>query len=209
MTSIGEAGCPAETSPSFVVGRVLRVPRFTTATVGLSVLAHLAGGGTPPSPGLVAVLAVLVGCARSALARRGLGLLGMSLGVGAVQVVVHLVLVSDRGVASAIMPVPEPMAGRWASASMLAGHVAAALALTWWLRRGEAATYRLIARWWRPAPVGRRPLIARRLVVTRAWERPQRCPASALALAANRWRGPPVSDGACCAPVVCPSPLPG
>jgi hypothetical protein len=120
---------------------VARVAVFTLATVALGVGGHLAGGGRAPSALVLAGL--LAGCAvaASGMAGREQTLPRLVLAVGAIQVGIHAVLMSPTpGMHQhgAAMP-GHAMLGR----SMVGWHAVAVLLLAWWLRRGEAAAWRL------------------------------------------------------------------
>jgi hypothetical protein len=113
-----------------------RVAVFTLATVALGVGGHLAGGGRAPSA--VVLAGLLAGCAvaASGMAGREQTMPRLVLAVGAIQLGIHAVLMS---------PTPgmhqhgSAMPGR----AMVTWHAVAVLLLAWWLRRGEAAAWRL------------------------------------------------------------------
>jgi hypothetical protein len=116
----------------------LRVPGFTVPTVTLALLAHLAAGGAPPGFAMLALLYGSVGLLCASVAPRERRLPQLLAGVGLVQVGVHVALLEHH---STVAPARSSTSG-----VMTAAHLAATLALAWWLRRGEAMLWRAAAR---------------------------------------------------------------
>lgn len=111
--------------------RTLHAWGFAAWTVALGVTAHVLAGGLPPSGRLTVLLTAVVALLARALADREVGVGGLLLAAGAVQLGMHLALLGDAGHTE-----PGPM--------MLAGHVAAVVLLACWLRCGEAALWSLL-----------------------------------------------------------------
>jgi hypothetical protein len=135
-------------------------------TTVLAVAAHVAGGGARPGPGTIALSTVLValGCHRLVHRERSYpALLAMT---GATQVGLHVVLLDPAGQDHGVQDHTGHQ-GRTGAAMVLA-HAVAVLLVTWWLRRGEAATWHALRRvlpafrGWVPAlvPAGTRGLPA-------------------------------------------------
>jgi hypothetical protein len=113
-----------------------RVGIFTLATVLLGLAGHLTGGGQLPSAIVLAGLLAGTAVAASGMAGREQTLPRITLAVGAIQVGIHAVLMSPT-------PGMVDHGGAMPGDSMVAGHAVAAVLLAWWLRRGEAAAWRL------------------------------------------------------------------
>ncbi|MDH6135605.1 hypothetical protein P3T37_005021 [Kitasatospora sp. MAA4] len=142
--------------------RVLRAVPFATVCVVLSAAGHVfASGGALPLPALL--LGWLAICAMAtAAAGRERSLRALCVGLLGAQAALHLLFQLAQPAAPgtpampgmagmAAMPgmaPPEPSHAHAAllgmSAQMLAAHLLAALAAGWWLRRGEAAIWRLV-----------------------------------------------------------------
>jgi hypothetical protein len=113
-----------------------RVSIFTLATVALAVGGHLAGGGRAPSAVVLAALLAGSAVAASGMAGREQTLPHLTIAVLAIQVGIHAVLMSPTSNMA-------QHGGAMPSDAMVAWHALAALLLAWWLRRGEAAAWRL------------------------------------------------------------------
>jgi hypothetical protein len=191
----------------------LRVPLFTVATVGLGILAHLAGGGGPPGLATLLLMLAAVALLWKVAARTEQSLLRL-LGVMVwVQLGIHLALSqaslgssagqSDCSTMTAMasggsgaaggttaMPAGHAMHG---SLWMWVAHGAAALLVAAWLRRGEAACWRalrrVVARL--APPVRALPVLEPNL---KSWvdDAGDARPDPAPALLGHRWRGPPM-----------------
>jgi hypothetical protein len=154
----------------------LRVPVFTATTVALGVVAHVAAGGGPPSAGQVLVVLAAVGLTSALRTRRERTLPTIVLAVTLVQLGMHAALPMgsehNHAAMTETMPVTPPM---------LLAHAGAVLALSWWLRRGEMAAWRVLGEVWgrlvrprvvpqpsnevrRPLPAGPRRVGRRRLL---------------------------------------------
>ncbi len=122
----------------------LRAPVFTATSVALGGVAHLAAGGGPPSAGLVLGILAAVGLTSALLTRRERTLPTIVVAVTLVQLGMHLALPMGaehhHAAMTETMPVTPPM---------LLAHTAAVLALSWWLRRGELAAWRVLGEVWR------------------------------------------------------------
>jgi hypothetical protein len=196
----GERGTPGRRSD---LALQLRSPVFAVATVLLSAVAHVLGGGAPPGTGTVLLLVLAVDVAFRAVARRELSLGGVAAGVGLTELLLHLALAASP--TGHLVGLAEHAAGRHGGHAvqgpaaavpgvlMMAAHAAATALLAWWLRRGEAAAWRSAHRLARalrlpPAP-GRiddhlAPARAPRVEYRPSYRR-------LLALAADPRRGPP------------------
>ena len=121
-----------------------RIPTFTATSVSLGVVAHVAAGGGPPSAGLMLVIVAAVGLTSAVLTRRERNLPTIVLAVALVQLGMHAALPMGHehvhAMASDTMAVTPPM---------LLAHTGAVLALSWWLRRGEMAAWRVLGEVWR------------------------------------------------------------
>jgi hypothetical protein len=115
---------------------VARVVVFTLATVALGVGGHLAGGGRAPSAVVLAGLLAGGAVAASGMAGREQTLPRIVLAVGAIQVGIHAVLMAPT-------PGMHQHAGAMPGHAMVGWHAVAVLLVAWWLRRGEAAAWRL------------------------------------------------------------------
>ncbi|MGJ5751932.1 hypothetical protein FB563_7543 [Streptomyces puniciscabiei] len=167
-------------SPSPAV-RGLRAAVFAAVCVLLAAAGHgLAMGAMPPLwadvAGFLAVFAVgwLLGGGERSLAGIGAAMLLTQAGL-------HLGFDAARAGGGRVVMPGHAMAGMHAHATVhphltgpaTAAHLLAALAASWWLRRGEAALWSLLRRaaalvpglvaWWRdtplPAPVDRAPRV--------------------------------------------------
>jgi hypothetical protein len=192
--------------------RLTRAAFFAVSAVGLASAAHLAeGDDVPVGMALLSVPVVLIMINRLAAGRRGP--IGLFLGMGLTQVVLHLAFMVTS-VASTCAPtsamaahghlrsVCEPVGGHgdavvqlWPSASMAAAHTLATVLLVLLLARGEAAVWALAAclrfRFVATAPVVHLPDV-RQLPVASAIAR--RVP-RIVHLRTLQRRGPPVLVG--------------
>jgi len=135
------------------LGLRLRVPTFTFASLGLALAAHVAAGGSLPGPGVLAVLALTVAAVCGVVATGERGPVSIGAAMAAVQLGVHLGL-SASTVGGP--PMPDEMVMAWTPGdpgaavgqplTMSVGHAAVGVLLTWWLARGEAATWRAVRR---------------------------------------------------------------
>lgn len=163
--------------------RLLRALTVTGLTVGLAAGGHVAGGGNLPAPMITLALAALVLVPVTWLTRRELSfttLLGL---LGAGQVVLHEAFTTlsvsavcqgpmsggshhhHAGMSSlqclpsaAAAGMDAPTAAAVGPVAMLIGHALAVLATAWFLRRGEASLWRLLA-WLRPLVTVLRPAV--------------------------------------------------
>lgn len=134
--------------------RLTRSAAFAAVCVSLAALAHVAGGGSSPAPGVVVLalagafgLAVLLsGRERSTGTING-ALLGAQLGL-------HELFGTSLGPADAVSGHAQ---GLSVGTGMLLAHLLATLVTGWWLARGEAALWSLLRR------LGRRLTVLRPL----------------------------------------------
>lgn len=115
----------------------LRVPVFTAACVYLGVGAHIAAGGSPPGAAMVLLLVGAVALICASLERRERSLPSIVAGVGLGQLGIHVALLAGHQHEASAAAQNQPV--------MLMAHAGAVLALAWWLRRGEAAVWRVTA----------------------------------------------------------------
>jgi hypothetical protein len=139
-----------------IIGRSLRGARaavFAVACVGLSAAGHVwrSGESVPLWAVIVAVLAV--GGAGYALAGRQRGFVPIAALMLAGELALHLLFTAAQhasGWGTTSMPTSQGSASAMAlmsglgSAGMIAVHGATGLICSWWLRCGEAATFRLL-----------------------------------------------------------------
>ena len=161
--------------------RLLRALTVTGLTVGLAAGGHVSGGGSLPAPMITLALAALVLVPVTWLSRRELSfatLLGL---LGAGQLVLHEAFTTLAVSAvchapasggshhhpgtSSLQCLPGAAAGMDAHTApgidpvaMLIGHALAVLATAWFLRRGEASLWQLLA-WMRPLVHVLRPAV--------------------------------------------------
>jgi hypothetical protein len=162
--------------------RLLRALTVTSLTVGLAAGGHVAGGGNLPAPMITLALAALVLVPVTWLTRRELSfttLLGL---LGAGQLVLHEAFTTlsvsavcqspmsggshHHAGTSSLQCLPTAAAAgmdtHTAAAvdpvAMLIGHALAVLATAWFLRRGEASLWQLLA-WMRPLVRVLRPAV--------------------------------------------------
>ncbi len=119
----------------------LRIPVFTATSVLLGVVAHIAGGGTPPGAAMVALMVAVVTLTSASLTRRERTLPSIVLALGLVQVGMHLALLVGHEHAASVNTDNGP--------AMVVSHACAVLALAWWLRRGETAAWSAAFTLWR------------------------------------------------------------
>ena len=199
--------------------RLLRSLIVTGVIVGLAAGGHLFGGGNLPAPMITVALAALVLVPVTWLTRRELSfttLLGL---LGAGQLVLHEAFSTLSVSAVCQTPVTGgshlhagtstlhclPSASTGASAgmdahaaagvdpmAMLAGHVLAVLATAWFLRRGEASLWQLLA-WIRPLVHVLRPVAIPVAGPTTFARNPVFIPAPWRNLRLHSLRGPPAA----------------
>ncbi|GAA1264421.1 hypothetical protein [Arthrobacter pascens] len=199
--------------------RLLRSLIVTGVIVGLAAGGHLFGGGNLPAPMITVALAALVLVPVTWLTRRELSfttLLGL---LGAGQLVLHEAFSTLSVSAVCQTPVTGgshlhagtstlhclPSASAGASAgmdahaaagadpmAMLAGHVLAVLATAWFLRRGEASLWQLLA-WIRPLVHILRPVAIPVAGPTTFARNPVFIPAPWRNLRLHSLRGPPAA----------------
>jgi len=166
----------------------LRTPIFTATSVGLGVVAHVAAGGGPPSPGVMLMITAAVALASATLTRHERNLPTIVVAEALVQLGMHVALPMGHEHLHAAMSDTMP-----ATPPMLLAHTGAVLALAWWLRRGEMAAWRVLGQVWRS--------LVRPQVVPHPWnELRQELPAAPSSGARRRVlagvipvRGPPPS----------------
>jgi hypothetical protein len=161
----------------------LGIPVFTEGSVCVGVGAHIAAGASAPSAAMVLLLAAAVGLTSSSLLRCERGPLWIGLAVALVQLAMHVALLAGHEYAI-------PAATEYRPTTLLA-HAGAVVALTWWLRRGEAAAWGAAVKVWRrPVRPPHVVVIARLYVRYRPgpWCRARFCGAPGSVLPV---RGPP------------------
>jgi len=130
--------------------RVLRAAVFAVMCVMLAVAAHrLAMGAAPPlwaeGWGFLGVLAVAC-----PLCGRERSLVGIGGAMVAVQVALHVAFDAAQAHQAAVSMPGMPMSGEHGTHPLTvhaaAAHLLAALAASWWLRRGESAFWSLLRR---------------------------------------------------------------
>jgi hypothetical protein len=169
------------------VAAALRLPVFSTVTALLGVGAHVAGGGALPGPGTIAVLGCVVALAGRPFTGRERSYPRLLVGVAVVQIGMHVALLD---------PADRTHAGHHAGSALssfttVLAHTAAVLLITWWLRRGEAATWRALRRVlpaWRVRPPVLATVPTGRLLPARA---PLPFPAQLVVPGLPGRRGPP------------------
>jgi hypothetical protein len=182
---VGTPADPWETAGG--LGVALRVPVFTALTLVLAAAAHVAAGGSLPGPGHLAFAAAATASMWWPLARHQVPWWRLALGVGVVQVGVHLVLLDAGG-----GPVHPSGGGHEHTLTwpMVAGHVLAAALVAGWLTRGEAAAWAAVRR-----VLPRLPLApatpAVRAPLPRPVPAPRTCTARSLRSPGDPRRGPP------------------
>jgi hypothetical protein len=161
----------------------VRSAAFAAGAVGLSLGAHVTGGGEVPDVLALLLLGVLVEAASSTFARRPRGAIATAGALLAAQVVLH-------GAFVIAAPAHVAHGNHLPSPSMLVAHTVAALVLGVLLARGERLITR-VARVLVPVAVLRpfRPLPVRRLVIAAAGDVPRLRPAVTLHDLSRR--GPP------------------
>lgn len=150
-----------------------RAALFTASCLSLGMAAHRIMSASPIPLWALVLGGIVVYVPARLGARRERGLMGITLMMGALQVMLHLLFSYAQAVAAASeccvgisapsmagMPMPAgssmslPVSGVGTGMRMGMGmqvaHALAALACAWWLRRGEAAVHALVrgvARW--------------------------------------------------------------
>lgn len=158
------------TSPSTGALRLLRAACLTVAVLGLSLIAHVVGGGHAPSGGVLAALALGVFWACTVLTWRRLGRVSLTFAVLASQVLLHKAFDLLAGPAPCVelvhahaghlttgatvlcsAPMPA-MASAHGSPGlgMVVAHAVAAVLVSLVLAGGEAALWFLARLVWRP-----------------------------------------------------------
>ena len=186
---------PHGSLPLHGLGRALRVALLGGGSLLLATTAHLSGGGTLPTPGVLAVAAFLLGLVAVLLTRRRVRLPVLVAALVPQQVLLHVLLDTAAAAtggctagqaahhAMAVLTcVPGPGMGPMGVAwPMVAGHLVATLGTAWLLARGEAWCWRLVERVARVAyaapaarPGRRRPRPATTVLARAALRRPQR-----------------------------------
>lgn len=141
-------------------GRAARVALLGGGSLLLATAAHLAGGGTLPAPGVLAVAAFVLGLVAVLLTRRRVTLPVLVLALVPQQVALHVLLDTAAAAVGGCTPVQAahhamavltcmpthgmgPMGYAW---PMFVGHLVATLGTAWLLSRGEAFCWRLVDR---------------------------------------------------------------
>ncbi len=122
-------------TPSRGALRVLRGCALAITSAALAVLAHVIGGGMPPSTGLTLVLTIGAAAGGVALADRQRGGFAILAALGTSHVAIHLLLT----LGTPAMDMGSPVDGQ----VMLATHIAAILLAAALLARAERAIYLL------------------------------------------------------------------
>lgn len=180
--------------------RLARAGSWAAAALGLSVGAHLVGGGDPPSPGAAALIAVALLWSGFLLTQRRLGRTMLVATLGLSQLLLHAVLTAvevpstcagsggHHEMAAMACTSGAPM-GHDVSATMLVAHAVAALLLGLVLARGEDAIWQVAGLLWPrlPAPAVL-PALMQDALVPAHGDRPARRP---FVLGGVGRRGPP------------------
>ena len=141
-------------------GRASRVALLGGGSLLLATAAHLSGGGTLPSPGVLAVAAFVLGLVAVLLTRRRVRLPVLVAALVPQQVGLHVLFDTAAAAAGGCTPVQAahhamtmltcmpvhgmgPMGYAW---PMFVGHLVATLGTAWLLARGEAWCWRLVDR---------------------------------------------------------------
>lgn len=122
-------------APSRGVLRVVRGSVLAITSATLAVLAHVLGGGMPPSTGLTLLLTVGAAAGGVALADRRRGGFAILAALGASHLAIHLILT----LCTPAMDMGSPINAQ----AMLGAHVAAILLAAVLLTRAERAIYAL------------------------------------------------------------------
>ena len=140
--------------------RASRVALLGGGSLLLATAAHLAGGGTLPGPGVLAVAGFVLGLVALLLTRRRVRLPVLLVALVPQQVLLHVLLDTAAAAESGCSPVQAahhamavltcmpahgmgPMGYVW---PMFVGHVVATLGTAWLLARGEVWCCRFVAR---------------------------------------------------------------
>jgi hypothetical protein len=143
-----------------VAVRAARVALLGGGSLLLATAAHLAGGGTLPGPGVLAVAGFALGLVAVLLTRRRIRLPVVLVALVPQQVLLHVLFDTAAAAAGGCSPVQAahhamavltcmpahgmgPMGYAW---PMFVGHVVATLGTAWLLAQGEASCWRLAAR---------------------------------------------------------------
>lgn len=190
--------------------RLARVGVLGGASLLLASVAHLAGGGALPSPGLLLVMSILVGVTSVTVTARRCRFWSFAAVLAVEQVILHVVFAAasmvsitgghfggrSGGHALGMVGMLNPHAAPGAGAPtpvMVVAHLAATLATAWLLARGERWLWRLCDRLIRAARATATPRVRR----TRL---PRPLPAPALIATRRRTvdapRGPPAPAAA-------------
>jgi hypothetical protein len=162
--------------PLGVGGRALRVALLGGGSLLLATGAHLAGGGTLPGPGVLAVAGFVLGLVAVLLTRRRVSLPVLLAALVPQQVLLHVLFDTAAATLGGCTPVQAahhamtvltcmpahatgPMGYAW---PMFVGHLVATLGTAWLLARAEAWCCRLVARVAQVAYVAPPPRPARR-----------------------------------------------
>ncbi|MGW2523125.1 hypothetical protein ACWC09_40315 [Streptomyces sp. NPDC001617] len=181
--------------------RGLRAAVFAALCVLLAAGGHALATGMTPAVWVQAVGFVPVFGAGYLLGGRERSLGAIGAGTLSAQAGLHLTFDAVRPHSAMVMHGMRMSShGHAVTPHATVAHVAAALVLTWWLRRGEAALWSLLRRtaalvpglvaWWRVSG-GSRPVLDARDVVRRLCAEGSRPPRSLLLRHAVQRRGPP------------------
>ncbi|MEU9380097.1 hypothetical protein AB0D38_03400 [Streptomyces sp. NPDC048279] len=181
--------------------RSLRAAVFAALCVLLAAGGHALATGTAPPVWIQAAGFVPVFGAGYLLGGRERSLAAIGAGTVTAQGALHLVFGAARPHATMVMHGGRMSHVHAVTPHATAVHVAAALVLTWWLRRGEAALWSLLRRavelvpglvaWWRVSGGARLVPDARDVVGPRRWADGPRLLRGLLLRHAVHRRGPP------------------
>ncbi|MGJ6966284.1 MFS transporter [Streptosporangium sp. G11] len=120
----------------------MRAATFSAVCLALSVLGHVAAGGSWPRPWVVAAAGAAVMAMAALLAGRERSTVTISAGLATLQLSLHEVLA--LGGAAGLPPSHPHVRGLGESLGMLVAHLTATLITGWWLARGESTLWALL-----------------------------------------------------------------
>lgn len=152
--------------PTLGLSRALRAPVFAVLTAGLTAAGHVLAHGSPPSPGVLALVAGGCGVGRLLLGNAPRSFVRMGALMVGGQTIGHQLMSGDAPTHGVLQTVPASMTGHHhgglilpsggdeaaVSPAMLAAHALVALVLSWWLHRGESLADALARRLSRRLP---------------------------------------------------------
>lgn len=146
--TVATRGRPADAAVHLAgVLRLLRAGAFAAVCVALTTVGHELAGGATVGPLAIGVGFVALFATGAALARRERSGTTIAAAMLAGQVGLHQVfMAADGPMAGMTDRAPSDHGVMLSGAAMLAVHIGLAAVSGWWLRRGEAACWRLVRR---------------------------------------------------------------